>query len=233
LAPQLAKLAPLLAGQVEIAQLAASDWPVWIADLPSMLQTEETPGAFPLRASNDARERLAALGPPPYLGVTWRAGTDLRRSREFGVEQRILFKEIPPALLGRALQGWPGTMVSLQRAPLANELDAIRSAARAQVHDLSAANEDLREVLAVLAALDQYVAVSNTNVHLLAGLGRTARILVPSPPEWRWMRSEGGSPWFPGFSVYRQPANRDWSEPLRRLREDLFSSAGAAPRARA
>lgn len=231
LPPQLAKLAPLLAERIEIAQLAASDWPVWIADLPSVLQTEETPGPIPLRASDDARERLAALGPPPHLGVTWRAGTDLRRSREFGVEQRILFKEVPPALLGRALQGWPGTLVSLQRAPLAGELDAIRRAARAEVHDLSAANEDLREVLAVLAALDVYVAVSNTNVHLLAGLGRTARVLVPYPPEWRWMRSEGGSPWFAGFSVYRQPANRDWTASLERLRSDLLTSAGSPPRA--
>jgi hypothetical protein len=99
------------------------------------------------------------------------------------------------------------------------------------VHDLSRTNEDLPQVLAVLAALDDYVTVSNTNVHLRAALGRTARVLVPNPPEWRWMRAEGGSPWFPGFSVYRQPASRDWSAALAKLRSDLASSAGAAPRA--
>ena len=68
--------------------------------------------------------------------------------------------------------------------------------------------------------LDDYVAVSNTNIRLRADLGRTARVLVPNPPEWRWMRSGDASPWFPG-SVYRQPASRDWTAPLRRLREDL------------
>jgi hypothetical protein len=127
------------------------------------------------------------------------------------------------------LRGWPGTLVSLQRAPQADELNAIRRAAGAAVHDLSSINEDLRDALAVLAALDEYVAVSNTNVHLLAGVGRSARVLVPSPPEWRWMRGDGGSPWFPGFSVYRQPVSRDWSAPLARLRADLVTSA-AAPR---
>jgi len=233
LPPQVAKLAPLLAGQIEIARPQASDWPVWIADLPSLLQTAQTPAAFPLRASADARERLAALGPPPHLGITWRAGTDLRRSREFGVEQRILFKEIPPELLGRALRGWPGTLVSLQRGSVPDELRALREASRKEVHDLSAVNEDLREALAVLAALDDYVAVSNTNIHLCAGLGRTARVLVPYPPEWRWMRTEGNSPWFPGFSVYRQDASRDWSAPLAQLRSDLATAARSPPRARA
>jgi Flp pilus assembly protein TadD len=233
LPPQLAKLAPLLAERIEIAQPAAADWTVWIADLPSLLQTEQTPPAFPLRTDTNARARLAALGPPPYLGVTWRAGTDRRLGPEFGVDQRVLFKEIAPALLGATLRGWPGTLVSLQRAPLADELEAIRGAAGAAVHDLSAANENLPEVLAVLAALDEYVAVSNTNIHLLAGIKRTARVLVPYPPEWRWMRTPGESPWFPGFSVYRQPVSRDWSMPLERLRADLFTSAEAPPPARA
>jgi Tfp pilus assembly protein PilF len=229
LPPRVAKLAPLLAERIELAAPAAGDRPIWIADLPSLLQTEAAPPAFTLSANRDARERLAGLGPPPYLGLTWRAGTDLRRSREFGVDQRILFKEIPPELLGRAIRGWPGTLVSVQRAPAPDELRALREASGKEVHDLSAVNDDLREALAVLAALDDYVAVSNTNIHLRAGLGRTARVLVPSPPEWRWMRGDGGSPWFPGFSVYRQPVSRDWSAPLARLREDLFTSA-AAPR---
>jgi Flp pilus assembly protein TadD len=233
LPPELAKLAPLLAERIEIVQPTAADWTVWIADLPSVLETEETPRAFPLRAERDARGRLAALGPPPYMGVTWRAGTDRRLSPEFGVDQRVLFKEISPALLGTTLRGWPGTLVSLQRAPQADELNAIRRAAGAAVHDLSSVNEDLRDALAVLAALDEYVAVSNTNVHLLAGVGRSARVLVPCPPEWRWMRTGDASPWFPAFSVYRQPASRDWTEPLRLLRADLFAAAGSPPPDRA
>jgi hypothetical protein len=226
LPPPLAKLAPVLQDQVEL--VGAADSQVWIADLPSLLETEATPPALPFNVQPTS---LAALGPPPYLGLTWRAGTAVQRGRELGVEQRVLFKEIAPKLLGQALRGWPGTLVSLQRDPSPEELHALQIAAAAPVHDLSRTNEDLRQMLAVLAALDDYVTVSNTNVHLRAGLGRTARVLVPNPPEWRWMRAEGGSPWFPGFSVYRQPASRDWSAALAKLRSDLASSAGAAPRA--
>ena len=225
LPPPLAKLAPILS--MELA--AESEDQVCLPDLPSLLETVSTPPPYPLRAERDAR--LERLGPPPYLGLTWRAGTDLARGRELGVDQRVQFKEVPPAFLGQALRGWPGTLVSVQRAPTRDEARSVEEASGKKVHDLSAMNEDLRDALAVLAALDDYVGVSNTNMHLRAGVGRTARVLVPNPPEWRWMRAGDASPWFPGFSVYRQPASRDWSGPLRRLREDLLAGAGSPPRA--
>ena len=220
-----AKLMPILTGRIEFGQAAGADLELWIPDLPTALRAESTPPPFTLHAEQArvaaARERLARLGPPPYLGVTWRAGTDVLRGPELGTNLQLLSKEIPPALLRQALRGWPGTLLSLQRAPAPGETEGM--------HDFSAVNEDLRDALALLAVLDEYVAVSNTNIHLRAGIGRTARVLVPSPPEWRWMRSAEGSPWFPGFSVYRQPPSRDWSAPLRRLREDLLG--GSPPRA--
>ena len=63
---------------------------------------------------------------------------------------------------------------------------------------------------AVLSLIDEYVGVSNTNMHIRAGLGKTARVLVPFPPEFRWMNAGSESPWFPGFRIYRQPPGRDW-----------------------
>jgi hypothetical protein len=84
--------------------------------------------------------------------------------------------------------------------------------------------EDLNETLALLAQIDEHVAVIDTNMHLLAGLGRPARVLVPRPLDWRWMRDPGDSVWFPGFNVYREPASLDWTEPLARLRSDLAAA---------
>jgi hypothetical protein len=121
--------------------------------------------------------------------------------------------------------------VSLQRGPTRADLEAVRVSAAAPVHDLSASNEDLQEALALVEQLDEYATVSNTNIHLLAGLGRTARVLVPHPPDWRWMRRHGPSDWFPDSPVYRQPPSMDWGEPLSRLRADLFARAGSQPSA--
>jgi hypothetical protein len=58
-------------------------------------------------------------------------------------------------------------------------------------------------------------------MHIRAGLGKTARVLVPFPPEFRWMHAGGESPWFPGLPIYRQTAGRDWRSVLDLLREDL------------
>jgi hypothetical protein len=69
--------------------------------------------------------------------------------------------------------------------------------------------------------LDEYVGVSNTNMHLRAGLGLSARILVPYPPEWRWMAEGDLSPWFPGFSVFRESPSRSVDEALLRVVETL------------
>ena len=193
---------------------------VRIGDLPLLLESQDTPPAWPLEAR--AKASLESLGPAPYLGVTWRAGTDLARQREIGEDPSALAKALAPALLGKALRGWPGTVIVLQRGARAADGAEFAAAFQGRFHDLSALGDDLPALLPVLAGLDDYVGVSNANMHFLAGLGKTARVLVPYPGEWRWMRRAGPSPWFPGFAVYRQMQSRDWARALADLRAALF-----------
>ena len=215
------KLQPLIA----LEKAGEDPSAVWLGDLPHLLQCDETPPAWPLVASEasraEARNRLAALGPGPYLAVTWRAGTDAVRLREFGAERMSLSKAIAPAQLGTALRGWPGSVIALQRGARSGEAAQFAAGLGRAFHDLSPLGDDLPALLCVLAEIDEYVGVSNTNIHLLAGLGRTARVLVPYPAEWRWLRREGRSPWFPGFPVYRQSVSRDWGGALEQLGKDL------------
>lgn len=63
-------------------------------------------------------------------------------------------------------------------------------------------------------------------MHLRAGVGKTARVLVPWPVEWRWMAAGDASPWFPGFAVYRQGTDGDWDAALDRLKNDLRGAWG-------
>lgn len=170
--------------------------------------------------------RLAQLGPPPYLGITWRGGTP---PAEQGAGSWLLYKTIDIAALGTALKNFRGTFLALQRKPESGEIAALESAIGAPVHDLSDLNEDLEAMLALLAIIDDYVGVSNTNMHLRACAGKTARVLVPAPPEWRWMAAGDASPWFPGFRVYRQDNNGQWHEALERLARDFTIIDPAKP----
>lgn len=192
---------------------------VWIGDLPALLHLESAfPGPPPLVADPARvaamRARLASLGPAPYVALTWRAGL-ARRGKA------VLAKAIEPEMLGAALRGIAATFVSVQRDALPGEARALEAALGASVGDFSAANADLDDMLALLEVVDEYVGVSNTNTHLRASLGRTARVLVPWPPEWRWMRAGDASPWFPGFPLYRASPRGDWASALARLRAGL------------
>jgi len=150
------------------------------------------------------RKAKAALeGLDAALAVTWRAGT--KSDDPYG----ILFKEIDPSLLARAASGRP--MVSVQRQPGPGETAALERALGRPVLDLSSWNEDLEDALALMATIDAYAGVSNTNMHLRAGTGRAATVFVPFPPEWRW-RAQGDSPWFPGFRLVRQQWDGRWPD---------------------
>ncbi len=185
---------------------------VWIGDLPALLgmQADFPP---PVRLVADAarvaalRERLAAIGPAPYIALTWRAGLPRRG-------KAVLAKAIDPGTLGAALNGIEATFVSLQRDPAPGEREALEAALGAKVADFSSSNADLDESLALLDAVGEYVGVSNTNTHLAASLGLRARVLVPWPAEWRWLRDGDASPWFPGLPLYRATARGEWGPAL-------------------
>lgn len=164
------------------------------------------------------RGRLAQAGKPPYWGLTWRGGIAPGEQRGSAWS---LYKALQIEPFAQALKGFPGTLIALQRNPAPGEIDGLSRAVGHAVRDFSDLNEDLEAMLAALALMDEYIGVSNTNMHLRAAAGRTARVLVPCPAEWRWMAAGSSSPWFPGFSIYRQTLDGDWSPALARLHGDL------------
>ena len=202
------------------------DFVLSIGDLPHVLGVDsvgDLPPPLVLTALESEQRAIAAmlvkLGPPPYVGLTWRAGT-----REWNALQ----KAVPIDVWGRTLAGLPVTFLALQREPDAGEIESLAAAIGAPLHDLSHLNRSLESMLALLHRIDAYVGVSNTNTHLRAGTGKVAHVLVPHPPEWRWMNAGDRSPWFPLFPLYRQAVpdspGGGWSEALTRLRRDLEGS---------
>jgi tetratricopeptide (TPR) repeat protein len=227
------KLAPLLGRVPALDRVITGEIPlptsglcVLLGDLPRLLGAWNSPPPLALsplpQQLQDIESRLARLGPGPYLGLTWRAGIAPQDQRGAAW---ALHKTVPLDHLGAALRDVSGTLLALQRQPKEGEIGRLANAAGKAVHDLTALNEDLDGMLALLALLDEYIGVSNTNMHLRAGAGRSARVLVPCPPEWRWMAAGDESPWFPGSRVYRQSADGGWQAALHRLARDLDATS--------
>ena len=222
-----AKIAPVIARLAFIDKFAKEgetpedvDFTLSVADLPlalGMTSAADIPPPLALTPEpgrTDAMGRmLASLGPAPTIGVTWRAGLANKAD--------AVFKLAPLDKIAEALRPVNATVLILQRHPEAGEIDALSRGLGRKIHDLTALNEELEDMLALLSLLDEYVTVSNTNVHLRAGAGRTSRVLVPDPPEWRWMAKGAESPWFPGSAVYRQGRNGDWGAAFGALTKDL------------
>ena len=225
-----ARLHSMLARTGMFARLAANGdepdadaQPIPVGDLPLLLPEAQEPPSlpepFPLTADEAARDRilarLRAAGPQPWIALTWRSGvkgTGLLDS---------LFKEVPLAELGGALRGARATWISVQRDAAPGEREALERAIGAPVHDFSDVNADLEDALAAMDAVDDYIGTSNTNTHLRASTAGSARVLVPLPPEWRWMAESARSPWFPGMKVYRESVSDGWGPAMRQLAADL------------
>lgn len=154
------------------------------------------------------------------VGVAWRAGD------ESLLHQGGTSKKCPPTMLGAALKGVVGRVVVMQRNPTAEELAEFRDAYGGPFEVYRRDQWPAAEMLALadrLASLDDYIGVSNTDMYLLAAMGRTARTLVIHPAEWRWLGPQvPESPWFPGFRRYHADIF-GWQDALERLRADLLA----------
>ncbi len=192
-----------------------------LGDLPYLLAAHriEIPGSVRFDPLPERTVQIAAQLkglPRPLIGLTWRAGISPDDR-----DRNALFKEAPFAEFVSMAERLPGTLLVLQRHPKPGEIEKLSASCGDRVLDFSALNADLEGMHALLAQIDDYVGVSNTNMHLLAALGRGARVLVSRAAEFRWMAAGAESPWFPGFLVYRQGLRGDWKDAFASVRADL------------
>lgn len=53
-----------------------------------------------------------------------------------------------------------------------------------------------------------------------------AWLLLPEPPDWRWLRRRADSPWYPTLRLFRQPAPGDWAGAIAALCTALTARLG-------
>lgn len=214
------KLAPVLSLASDISQintevknLESYDYVVSIGDLPYVLDfSDNIPPPLPLQVNPNAlcqfKEQLGLTRDIKRIGITWRAGTDKENNLATSVK-----KSIPLDVLISTLESFKGEVYILQRYPEEQEIQTLNERLSADVIDVSALNEDLLSMTYMLSVLDDYLAVSNTNVHIRGSLGKKAQVLVPFPPEWRWGFNKSTSSWYKYFTIHHSTEDGQWSLP--------------------
>jgi tetratricopeptide (TPR) repeat protein len=78
------------------------------------------------------------------------------------------------------------------------------------IADLSPWLTDFAETAAAICHLDLVITVDTSVAHLAGALGRPTWLLLPNPPDWRWLLEREDSPWYPTARLLRQRKPGDW-----------------------
>ncbi len=107
---------------------------------------------------------------------------------------------------------------SLQKGPASGQVQEV---APWPITDLSPMIESFDDTAAILDSLDLLISVDTSVCHLAGAMARPVWLLLPSPPDWRWLLGRDDTPWYPTMRLYRQTTPRVWSDVIARVAEDL------------
>jgi hypothetical protein len=82
-------------------------------------------------------------------------------------------------------------------------------------------NGRFMDTAALMQNLDLIITIDTSIAHLAAGLGKPVWILIPNPPDWRWMRDRTDSPWYPNMRLFRQTTALDWDSVIQTVADQL------------
>lgn len=114
---------------------------------------------------------------------------------------------------------------SLQKGEAAKQADGIK-----QLIDYTGEISDFSDTAALMENLDLVISVDTAAVHLAGAMGKTAWVLLPFDPDWRWLLDRRDSPWYPAIRLFRQPSPGDWQSVISSVKEDLTALAALVNR---
>ncbi len=158
------------------------------------------------------RQRLAGLGPGARIGIAWRGGGSLgsRVQRSLELEQLLPILQLPGVQ-------WLNLQYGLDPA----ELEQFERRHGIRLHHFEGVGENLTATAALTAALDLVITVQQTALHIAAGLGVPAWVLVPALAEWRYGLEGPSMPWYQSVELFRQQERGVWQSVIEAMAERL------------
>jgi ADP-heptose:LPS heptosyltransferase len=81
--------------------------------------------------------------------------------------------------------------------------------------------DDFNDTAALITHMDLVISIDTSVAHLTGALGKPLWLLLPFHPDFRWLRDRHDSPWYPTAKLFRQTVDRDWSDVIMRIAEQL------------
>ncbi|MGH6882842.1 MAG: tetratricopeptide repeat protein, partial [Hypericibacter sp.] len=224
------RLVPLLARSLPgVEILARRPGPVSVSEWPSDIVAQSSAGDL-MRYLRPDPASFAGRG-GPYLKVDparreaarQRYGLDRLRAGiawYTGSTNAGTSRTVPLALLKPLLRSAGVRFVDLQYGDHKAEIAALAAEGIELFQDPTFDQmTDLEGFAAQVAALDLVITIDNSTAHMAGALGVPCWVLLPDPPEWRWLLERSDCLWWPSLKLFRQTRSGDWSGPLAQVRE--------------
>jgi tetratricopeptide (TPR) repeat protein len=147
------------------------------------------------------------------VGVVW-AGNQANIK---GLKRSISMEQLAP------LFALPGVRwFSLQVGERAGDIAPLPAGT---ITDLSPLLTDFSQTAAAIAVLDLVISIDTAVAHLAGALAKPVWILLPFPPDWRWLLGSDKTRWYPTARLFRQATAGDWNGVCARVADALHTLA--------
>ena len=162
-------------------------------------------------------------GESKKVGVVWagdpKHGNDHSRSLSLAQYMKILNgTPTVPAVLGVQL-------FSFQVGKAAAQLASSPTEETSGIADLGQDFRNFDDTASALRQMDLLISCDTSVPHLAGCMGIPAWIVVPNPPEWRWLTDVGTTNWYKDVRIYRQKSPKDWDAVMEAVVSDLHEFA--------
>ncbi len=165
------------------------------------------------------RPRIRAL-PGFKVGICWQGSITYKGDQ---------FRSIPLAEFSPLSRVHGVTLVSLQKGPGAEQVEANHANVSLHVFDDLDRNATLVDSAAIMQHLDLVITSDTAIAHLAGALGRPVWLMVSKGCDWRWMIDRADSPWYPTMRLFRQKAFGEWPDVFQEVTEALKEELRGAP----
>jgi hypothetical protein len=124
-------------------------------------------------------------------------------------------------------------LVSLQKGPGADQIRHVPFDVVEFGDELDPPPGGFRDAAALMESLDLVVSCDSALAHLAGALGVPVWLALSAVADWRWLRDQSNTPWYPRMVLYRQERLGEWLAVFTRMGDDLRRSSpsdGRRPR---
>jgi tetratricopeptide (TPR) repeat protein len=185
------------------------EWQCPLMSVPFALRNR---GAMPLSVPYlpGARKPISDTERRLNVGLVWAGDPAHQNDRN----RSMALRQLAP------LASNPGiTFHGLQKGPAAAELAALP--AGFQIIDHASQLTSFAATALILESLDLVIAVDTAVAHLAAAMGKSAWILLPFMPDWRWMLHRSDCLWYPTVRLFRQTKANEWEPVVAQVAEAM------------